>query len=77
MRSLLLIRPPQLMRSLLLGNRLRLALKPRPVRRVRRVPRLQRMRKVHLVLRKKRPRRKSALGSSKIGCHVFVSLFEV
>jgi hypothetical protein len=77
MRSLLLIRPPQLMRSLLLGNRLRLALKPRPVRRLRRVLRLQHMRKVHLVPQKKRPRRKNALGSSKIGCHVFASRFEV
>lgn len=62
------------MRSLRLISRVHLGLKPRPVRRARRVRRLHLVRKVLLILRKKHPKLKSALGSSKLTSTYCVSL---
>jgi hypothetical protein len=59
------------MRSLLLVNSLH------PVRKVHRVRKLRLMRSLHLVLRKKRPKPKSALGSNPLTATYCVNLFEV
>jgi hypothetical protein len=65
------------MRSLLLVNSLHLVLKPHPVRKVHRVRKLRLMCSLHLVLRKKRPKPKSALGSDPLTATYCVNLFEV
>jgi len=70
------VRQLWLTRSLLPVNSLHLGLKPHLVRRARHTRRLQLVRSLLRVLRKKRPKPKSARGSSKLTASVCASLFE-
>jgi len=65
----------QLMRSRRLTNKRHPALKPYPMRSLLRIRQLQPMRSLPRILRKKRPKPKSALGSSKLTATYIVSVF--
>ena len=77
MRSLRPVLRQQLAHSPRLVSSVRLGLKPRPVRRVCRMRRPQLVCRVHLILRKKRPKPKSARAGSKLTAMYSVNLFEV